>query len=152
MTTDAERAELIQQLDEAVGDALAYFSGAAGTPSARVGDWAARDVLQHFIYFHDATAWGMQSVALGGPVWPVAADSDVINEAWRRLHEPESVDDLLAQLRLAHARLLRAARAMPDLDQPCFSRASGEILTGRQRLEGIAHHWRNHLTELRAAS
>jgi hypothetical protein len=150
MTTDKDA--LIQDLDRAVGEVLAYFAGPGRTTTARVDRWQARDVLQHFIYFHDATAWGIQSAALGGPLWPVPGDADVVNEVCRRLHERESFDELLTQVRLAHARLLHAARAAPDLDRPCFRRASGETLTGRQRLELLAHHWREHVAELQAAA
>jgi hypothetical protein len=142
---------LIQELDRAVTEVLAYFAGPGRTSAARVDRWQARDVLQHFIYFHDATAWGIQSVALGGPPWPVPGDADTVNEVCRRLHEHESFDELLAQVRLAHARLMHAARSSPDLDRPCFRRANGETLTGRQRLELLAHHWREHVHELQAA-
>jgi hypothetical protein len=150
MATDKDA--LIQELDRAVTEVLAYFAGPGRTTSARVDRWQARDVLQHFIYFHDATAWGIQSAALGGPLWPVPGDADIVNEVCRRLHERESFDELLTQVRLAHARLLHAARNAPDLDRPCFRRASGETLTGRQRLELLAHHWREHVTELQAAA
>jgi hypothetical protein len=150
MATDKDA--LIQELDRAVTEVLAYFAGPGRTTSARVDRWQARDVLQHFIYFHDATAWGIQSAALGGPLWPVPGDADIVNEVCRRLHERESFDELLTQVRLAHARLLHAARNAPDLDRPCFRRANGETLTGRQRLELLAHHWREHVAELQAAA
>jgi hypothetical protein len=152
MTTAAEGEALVQRLDRAVQEVLAYFEGAGRTTTARVDRWQARDILQHFIYFHDATAWGIQSVAQGGPAWSVPADSDVVNEVCRRLHEHESFDDLLAQVRLAHGRLLRAARTSPDLDHPCFRRANGDVMTGRQRLEALARHWREHVQELQAAA
>jgi len=142
---------LIQNLDRAVNDVLAYFAGPGRTSAARVDRWQGRDVLQHFLYFHDATAWGIESSTMGGPVWPLPADADTINEVCRRLHEHESFDELLAQLRLSHARLVAAARRAPDLDRPCFRRASGEVMTGRQRLELLAHHWREHVAELQAA-
>lgn len=143
---------LIADLDRVVRETLAYFEGPGRTTGARVDRWQARDVLMHFIYFHEATAWGIQSAALGGPPWPVPADSDTVNEVCRRLHEGESLDELLAQVRQAHARLLRAARAAPDLDQPCFQRATGETMTGRQRLEVLARHWAEHVQELQAAA
>jgi hypothetical protein len=149
--TTTDRDVLIQNLDRVVNDVLAYFAGPGGTSTARVDRWQARDVLQHFLYFHDATAWGIQSVALGGPVWPLPADADTINEVCRRLHEHESVDDLISQLRLAHARLTRAARETSDLDQPCFRLATGETRTVRQRLELLARHWAEHVQELKAA-
>ncbi|MBI4255399.1 MAG: hypothetical protein HY616_10025, partial [Candidatus Rokubacteria bacterium] len=139
---------LLAELDRVVRDALAYFEGPGRVTDARVDRWRARDVLMHFLYFHDATAWGIQSAALGGPPWPVPADSDTVNEVCRRLHEPESFDELLAQVRQAHARLLRAAGGAPDLDAPCFRRATGEVMTGRQRLELLARHWAEHVREL----
>jgi hypothetical protein len=142
---------LIQELDRAVTEVLAYFAGAGRTSRAKVDQWQARDVLQHFLYFHDATAWGIQSAALGGPVWPLPGDADIINEVCRRLHAPESYDELLTQLRLAHARLMLAARSSPDLGTPCFRRTNGETVTGAQRLEVLAKHWREHVKELEAA-
>jgi hypothetical protein len=142
----------IQELDRAVNDVLGYFAGPGRASTARVDRWQGRDVLQHFLYFHDATGWGIESVATGGPVWTLPADSDTINEVCRRLHEPESLDDLIVQLRFAHARLIGAARRSPDLDRPCFRRANGEVMSGRQRLTLLAKHWREHVAELQAVA
>jgi hypothetical protein len=144
--------ELLDKLDRVVKETLAYFDGPGRVTSARVDQWQARDVLMHFIYFHNATAWGIQSVGLGGPPWPVPADSDTVNEVCRRLHAHESVDDLLSQLRYAHARLMHAARAAVDLDQPCFRRSTGDTMTGRQRIDVLARHWAEHVRELEAAA
>src|SRR5439155_9747034 len=141
----------LANLDRVVQETLAYFEGPGRATNARVDRWQARDVLMHFIYFHDATAWGIQSVALGGPPWPVPADSDTVNEVCRRLHAHESFDELLAQVRQAHARLVNAARNASDLDKPSFQRSTGEIMTGRQRLELLARHWAEHVRELQAA-
>lgn len=143
---------LVNGLDQAVREVLAYFEGAGRTSTARVDRWQTRDVLQHFIYFHDATAWGIQSAAAGGPEWPLPGDADIINEVCRRLHEHESYDELLAQVRLAHARLMKAARSAPDLDAPCFRRANGQTVTGTQRIEVLTRHWREHVAELKAAA
>src|SRR5262249_34208960 len=103
-------------------------------------------------YFHDATAWGIQSAAQGGPPWPVPADADTVNEICRHLHEQESVEELLIQVRQAHGRLMRAARNSRDLRTPCFRRSNGETMTGRQRLELLARHWTEHVHELQAAA
>ena len=80
------------------------------------------------------------------------ADSDHVNEVCRRLHEHESFDELLAQVRQAHGRLVRAVRNAPDLDKACFRRATGELMTGRQRLELLARHWTEHIHEFQAAA
>jgi hypothetical protein len=152
MTTLPSKEALLADLDRTARDTLAYFEGPGRASHARVGDWQGRDVLMHFIYFHDATAWGIQSAAQGGPPWPVPADSDTVNEVCRRLHAHESFDELLAQVRQAHARLMGAAGASPDLDQPCFRRATGEVMTGRQRLALLARHWAEHVRELQQAA
>src|SRR2546429_5931150 len=140
MTTIADRDGLIQNLDRVVRDTLAYFDGPGRVTRAHVDRWGARDILMHFIYFHEATAWGIQSAAAGGPPWPVPADSDLVNEVCRRLHEHESFDELLAQVRQAHARLVCAAPNAPDLDKPCFRRATGGLVTGPQRVGLLARH------------
>ena len=147
----ADKNTLIRELDAAVREVLAYFEGAGRTSTAKIDKWQARDVLQHFLYFHDATAWGIQSVALGGPMWALPGDSDIINEVCRRLHADEDFDQLLAQVRFAHGRLMKAAHDSPDLDRPCFRRVNGEMLTGAQRLEVLAKHWREHVHELQTA-
>lgn len=152
MTTPAPKDVLLANLDRVVQDTLAYFDGPGRATTARVDRWQARDVLMHFLYFHDATAWGIQSAVHGGPPWPVPADSDTVNEVCRRLHEHESFDELLTQLRQAHARLVRAARGASDLDTPCFQRSTGELMTGRQRLELLARHWAEHVKELQEAA
>jgi hypothetical protein len=143
---------LMQNLDRAVRDTLVYFEGPGRATNARVDRWEARDVLMHFIYFHDATAWGIQSVTQGGPPWPIPADSDTVNEVCRRLHEHESIDELVAQLRQAHARLMRAAAGATELDRPCVRRSTGEVMTIGQRLELLAKHWAEHVRELQAAA
>lgn len=152
MTTGPEKDQAIAQLDRVAREVLAYFDGPGRGTDARVDRWQARDIMMHFIYFHDATAWGIQSAAQGGPPWPVPGDADTVNEVCRRLHEHETFDELLSQLRQAHARLVNAARNAPDLDRPCFQRSNGEVLTGRQRLELLAKHWAEHVRELQAAA
>src|SRR5438094_8624912 len=112
----------LANLDRVVQETMAYCEGPGRATNARVDRWQARDVLMHFIYFHDATAWGIQSVALGGPPWPVPADSDTVNEVCRRLHEHESFDELLAQVRQAHARRAHADRKAPGAAEPCVQR------------------------------
>jgi hypothetical protein len=152
MATPPSKEALVAELDRVVRETLAYFDGAGRKTAARVDRWHARDVLMHFIYFHDATAWGLQSAAVGGPPWPLPTGADAINEVCRRLHEHESFDELLTQLRQAHARLVQAARNASDIDTPCFRRPNGEPVTGRQRLEVLARHWAEHVRELQAAA
>jgi hypothetical protein len=151
MSTSPSNEALLSELDRVVKETLGYFDGAGRTTSAKVDRWQARDVLMHFLYFHDATAWGIQAAALGGPPWPLPGDADTINEVPppARARELRRAPDPAPQ---AHARLVQAARNSTHLDKPCFRRANGETITGRQRLEVLARHWAEHVRELQAAA
>jgi hypothetical protein len=140
----------VTKLDQVVARTLAYFEGPGRNSEARIDRWEARDVLMHFIYFHEATAWGIRSVGVGGPVWTVPADWDTINEICRIVHEGETLDELMGQVRQAHARLLRALANSPDLDRPCLQRPDGTLMTGNERVDAITEHWHEHLVELDA--
>jgi hypothetical protein len=140
----------LANLDNVVHETLAYFEGLGRATQARIDKWEARDVLMHFIYFHEATAWGIRSVALGGPLWTVPTEWDTVNEVSRLLHEGESLDEVLAQVRQAHGRLQRAIADATDLDQPVLRRPDGKVVTGRERIEAITDHWLEHLHELEA--
>lgn len=142
--------QALADLDNAVRETLAYFEGPGRATQARIDEWQARDVLMHFIYFHEATAWGIRSAAIGGPVWTVPTDWDTINEVSRLLHKGESLDELLLQVRQVHGRLRRAIDDAPDLDQPVLQRPDGKVVTGRERIEAITSHWIDHLHELEA--
>ena len=142
--------DAIAAMDRVAQETFAWFAGPGRGTDARVDRWQARDVLMHFILPRRDRV-GIQSVGQGGPPWPLPADADTINEVCRRLHEHESLDELLGQLRQAHARLMQAARRSPNLDVACFRRANGETMTGRQRLELLARHWTEHVDELKKA-
>ncbi len=152
MSTSPSNEALLAELDRVVKETLGYSDGAGRSTTAKVDGWQARDVLMHFIYFHDATAWGIQAAAHGGPPWQPPADADTINEVCRRLHAHESFDELLTQVKQAHARLVQAAPSSSPLDKPAFRRPNGETITGRQRLEVLARHWAEHVRELQTAS
>jgi hypothetical protein len=144
----------LDSLDQVVGETLAYFEGtgrvAPNRQVGRIDEWGAKEVLIHFLYFHEATAWGILSTSVGGPVWTVPADWDKINEISVLLHKDESVDDLILQLRSSHDRLRRAVATVVDLDQPVMKRPNGKFATAHERLERIKRHWEEHLEELRS--
>ena len=151
MTADQARGSLIRELEIAVEETLAYFQGPGQRSAARIDRWGAWEVLAHFPYWHYATTWGIASARLGGPAWLLTGTADEINDACLVLHAGESFDDLLRQLRLAQARLVRVAREAPDLDAPAFRMPDGRSVSIRQRLETIARHWRTHLQVLQVA-
>lgn len=147
----AEREQLVEALDNAVQETLAYFGGAGRETAARVANWGGWEVLAHFLYWHDATGWGIASANIGGPPWQLSAGADETNAAALALHAGESFDDLIAQLRAANTRLLRAARAATNIEAPAFRFGDGRLISIGQRLETIARHWSGHVQALREA-
>jgi hypothetical protein len=151
MTAERDRTELIPDLIEVVETTIEALRDELPA-DARVADWDARDVAAHFIYWHDATGWGIASASAGGPAWPIPSGPDPINEATLRLHQDETLEEILDELSQSQRRLLRAAQDAPDLESPAFVRADGTAVSGRARLEAIARHWRTHLEALRASA
>lgn len=148
MTTAASKDQLLQAVDQAVEALIARCeSGAAGASTEGPG-WGPKEVLAHFLYYHEIAAWGVASVNTGGPPWRSPATADQMNAAAVPLHAGEPVSDLITQVRLAHARLVKAVQEAPDIDAVVGFRGNGEAMTLAQRLQLTANHWRGHLKEL----
>ena len=148
MSTAQELDELLSALDTTVEEVLAYFEGPGATSTARVGDWGPREVLCHFLFWHDATAQGMESASSGGGPVVLDAPTDELNGRVLAQHAGEGIPELVAQARSLHKRLVQAARQLPDLDVTVLQRAEGSLVTARSRVEIIARHWRSHAAEL----
>jgi hypothetical protein len=150
MPTPEQQAALVE-FDRTIQECLAYFDGTA-VPPGRIGDWDARQLLAHFYYWHYATAWGIASAMQGGPPWPVATEGpDGVNSAAVELLAQDDVETVVEDLRRIQRRLVRVAAMAPDWDVIAFQRKNGPSLSIAQRIEGIANHWRNHLTELKGS-
>lgn len=152
MTTPASKDALLAEMDSVVKQVLEQCAAQSEKAGTAGDGWSVRETLAHFLYYHESAAWGIASVAAGGPPWPNPWTADHVNEVAVPLHRNESVADLLTQIRLAHARLLLAAEQGPDLDAIAGVRATGQTITFRDRLQGTISHWSEHREALRATS
>ena len=150
--SERQRDRLIASVEAAFQEAVAYFEGPGATSGVRVGEWGPVEVLCHFLYWHEATARGMESVAAGGGPHRVKAPVDDMNARAIARRSGWSIDRLLQEAAGLQQRLTRATRALPDLDAVALVRDDGTRLSGAQRLEVIADHWREHVAELRSAA
>jgi hypothetical protein len=141
----------LDRLDRTVRDALAYFEGIGPATRGSAHIWGAWEVLSHFLFWHEATIEGMQSVARGGDAHRLKASADELNAEAVAKHQGASLPDLTARLGALHEELRRAVNSLPNLDIPVMMRVDGTLLTGRQRLEAIDRHWAQHMVELEAA-
>ena len=148
MTTDQNLEELLSSLETSAQEVMRYFENPGATSNVRIGEWGPREVLCHFLPWLQFSIEGMESVAQGGEPRRLDVPTDDINARAVAEHAGEEVPQLLAQTRQLHQRLVRAAKAMPDLDAEVMVRFDGNVSTTRQRLEITARHWASHIKEL----
>jgi hypothetical protein len=124
-----------------------------------MGHWGPREVLCHLIWWHQATAEGMESVAAGGAPYRIYASVDEMNAravgrmAGTDINESTTYGaSLVDSARQWQARLVKAARALPDPNTIVLIMGDGNGRSVQQRLETIAHRWSELIKELQALS
>ena len=152
MATVQERQALIAELEKAVREGLDYFRGAGATSQVKIDLWGPREVLCHCLHWHEVTALGMESVAAGGSPEVSDIHVDEANAQAVSSRAGQDIPELAGEAERLEHRLVEAFRALDDIDTTVIVRGDGTRHTGRQRLETIAHHWREHVVELEAAA
>ena len=143
---------LIRALEQSVEAGLTYFQGPGGQARIKVGLWGPREVLCHLVWWHQATVEGMESVLSGGKPYRFYASVDEMNARAVGRLAGRDIAQLAELLRQLQARLVKAARALPDPNATVLVTGDGSGRSGLQRLETIARHWSEHVHSLRAPS
>ena len=151
--------DLIATLEQSVESGLAYFQGPGSQSKVKIGHLGPREVLCQLVWWLQATAEGMESVAKGGAPYRIYASVDEMNAravgrmAGREINHLETYGVSLVELaRQWQTRLVQAARAIPDLNTTVLVMGDGRGRSVQQRLETIAQHWNERVTELQALS
>ncbi|MCH7801515.1 MAG: DinB family protein [Chloroflexi bacterium] len=152
MSNHEPQETLIAELDETVENALKYFTEVGQNSQARVGDWGAWEILCHMIYWHRATADGIESVASGNSPRQIEVETDEANARIIESMSGKTVEELAKEVRDLQARLVSAFRSIPDPTSTVFIRLSGAESSANERLQMIAGHWRGHVDELKDAN
>jgi sulfur carrier protein ThiS len=150
MTLSTEDRQRLDELDATVRSTIEALRAEDQQAVVRPGEWGLPEVVAHFLYWHDATAWGTASANVEGPAWPLPSGPDPINEASLQLRAGETVSSLLGELEASHRRLIAAVEGAADTERAAFARPNGDGVSIRRRLEMITTHWRTHLEELRS--
>jgi len=143
---------LITALEQSVDSGLAYFQGPGSQSKVKIGRWEPREVLCHLVWWHQATVEGMESVVSGGAPYRIYASVDEMNARAVGRLAGRDVNQLVDLARQWQARLVKAVRALPDPNATVLVLGDGSGRSVQQRLETIAHHWNEHVTELQALS
>ena len=151
MTTDVNIESLIADMEEVVARGIAYVQANAES-EVKIDIWTPREVLCHWIYWHAATAEGMETAAADDGPHRIHAEVDDLNARSVGRKSGVSVVWLVEEMEELQDRLAAAARAMPDPSAIVLVRNDGSEATGVQRLETIISHWNEHLEEMAAAA
>src|SRR5262245_32223947 len=149
--------DLIATLERSVGSGLAYFQGPGSQSNVKIGHLGPREVLCQLVWWLQATAEGMESVARGGAPYRVYASVDEMNAravgrmAGKDINQSGTYGPSLVELaRQSQVRLVQAARALPDPNATGLIMGDGSGRSVQQRLETITQHWNEHVKELQA--
>ena len=117
MTANPDLEPLIAAADAAVQEALRYLEGPGATAQAKVDQWGPKEVLSHFLFWHEVTVQGIESLSAGGQPLQMSRHVDEVNaEAVAdRVHAVGAIEgndvDLPALVEQCHAA---TALSKPD--------------------------------------
>lgn len=143
---------LLERADQAVAATLSYLEGPGATANIRIDRWGVREIAAHLLYWHQVTIDAARAAARGQAPRRFSSPVDDLNEEAVAGCAGKNLTQILRQLREAHRNLAQAIKDVPDPDAPLMYRYDGTAPSVRNRLETIAHHWTNHLEELRNAA
>ena len=143
---------LIRELEQSVEAGLTYFQGPGGQARIKVGMWGPREVLCHLAWWHQATVEGMESVLAGSNPYRFYASVDEMNARAVGRLAGQDIAQLAELVRQLQARLVKAARALPDPNATVLVTGDGTGRSLLQRLETITRHWSEHVKALQAPS
>ena len=151
MSATTELEALLSMVDSTVNDVLEYFAGSGATNNARIGNWGAWEIMAHLVFWHEATADGMESAARGYGPYTVLHETDATNEEAIKHSAGQGILELVSRAHDEQLRLKTAARQLHELDVVVMERPEApDGMTSRQRLERILHHWQSHTDALKA--
>ncbi len=143
---------LLERVDQAVAATLEYLEGPGAIANVRIDRWGVREIAAHLLHWHQVTIDVALAAARGQAPRRFTAPVDELNEEAVAQCAGLRLADIVVQLKEAHRNLAQAIKDVPNPDAPLMYRYDGTAPSTRDRLETIAHHWTNHLEELRSAA
>ena len=116
-----------------------------------VGEWSAKEILAHLVFWHEVSVLGMESVASGGE--PLKLDLSVDEANARAVIERSQVgpSELLSDLRNLHQRFVDSARAIDAPNVVVVIRQDGFNGNIKQRFDITRNHWDSHMRDVQVS-
>jgi len=143
---------LLREIDTDLDGIVRWFDTVLYPESVPVGEWHAKDVLGHLVYWHRSSANAVTSVAEGHGPTQQTDTVDALNAQVRLATGPIPVRELTVALSLSQKKLAAAARRVNAPEAVVRVRLDGRERRLAELLRVTRDHLRQHLAELREAS
>lgn len=143
---------LLREIDADLEGIVRWFDTVLYPESVPVGEWHAKDVLGHLVYWHRSSANAVTSVAEGQGPTTQTDTVDALNAQVRLATRSIQVRELTVALSLSHRKLSAAARRVNAPEAVVRVRLDGSERRLAELLRVTRDHLRQHLAELREAS
>lgn len=140
--------DVVATLKKSVDRGLNYLEVVGDSSNPKIGIWTSREVLCHLIYWHRATAEGMESVSSGGDPLTIYASTDEMNARAVGRVAGVNMKSLMREARELQARLVTAFENLVDPSAIVMIRQDVGRQSAKDRLQMMAHHWNAHVDEL----
>jgi hypothetical protein len=142
--------ESIAALEHSVEEGLSHFRRLEAEAKIQAGKWGPRETLCQLVWWHHASAEGMESVASGGAPYRIYASTNEMNARAVGRLSGQSVAQLADKIQQYQTRLTAAARALANPQATVFIHRDGSEDSAQRRLESITQQWKACVGELQA--
>jgi len=150
MTAGQSMDESIAALEHSVEEGLSHFRRLEAEAKIQAGKWGPRETLCQLVWWHQASAEGMESVVSGGAPYHIYASTNEMNARAVGRFSGQSVAQLADKVQQYQTRLIAAARALANPQAIVFIHRDGSEDSAQRRFESITQQWKACVGEIQA--
>lgn len=144
-----KRENLLKQLDETISRLFIAYRGIKNPESILFGEWTAKDILGHIVFWHESFARNVCDIASGVKPRPLKGKLSDLNQKSVEEMRLYSIETLISRLEAAH-RAIQKNILNPRLEQIPYRKGSRDY-TPEEHLETVNRHIRGHLKAIEKA-
>jgi hypothetical protein len=140
------RPDPLNQLDKTIARLLAVYQGMQHPEMVAIGEWTAKDLLGHIVFWHESFAQNVCDIASGVKPRPLKGKLSDLNQQSVEEMRLYSIETLISRLEAAH-RDIQENILNPRLEQIPYRKGSRDY-TPEEHLEIVNRHISGHLKEI----
>ena len=144
-----KRENLLRQMDETIDRFVATYRGIKHPASILFGEWTAKDIVGHIVFWHESFARNVCDIASGVKPRPLKGKLSDLNQQGVEETRPDTLETLISRLGSAH-RAIQENILNPGLMLIPYRKGSRDY-TPEEHLEIVNRHITGHLKEIEKA-